>query len=336
MNLNPGLFLKNNKGKIPGNLIHLFYPEVSFLSMKFTLRQLDFFIALAQTQQISKAASRCNISQSSMTVAMRNLEDALNNQLFLRQPKGIKLTAAGERFLHHARKIINDSQLAVEDLLYQPQLNRGEVTIGLAKTLSAYLLPAIISELEQHFPLMSIRFIEDDPTALTHGLKQNEIDFCLLLTSNIPHENALHIETFIRSPRRLWMAQGHPLLNQPVITLADVENLPFLLLDTDEYPNVIFEHWRSHGGKPNVTFSTTSFEAVRSLVAKGKGVTILSDLVYRPWSLEGLRVMRRTIDDSTTYMDVGSMSLTATSLCEPAQIVLDYLKGIITRLGEDI
>lgn len=304
--------------------------------MTFTLRQLSFFIALAQTQQISKAASRCHISQSSMTVAMRNLEDALNSQLFLRQPKGIKLTAAGERFLTHAQKIVSDSQLAIDDLRHQPQLNCGEVTIGFAKTLSAYLLPAIISEVEHHFPLMSMKCVEGNPSQLTTALKQGEIDFCLLLTSNIPHDSELRIDTFIRSPRRLWIAQGHPLLNQSEITLADIETMPFLLLDTDEYPNVIFEHWRSRGGQPNVTFSTTSFEAVRSLVAKGRGVTILSDLVYRPWSLEGLRVMRRTIDDSTTHMDVGSVTLAESSLSEHGRRVLEYLKGIITRMGEDI
>lgn len=303
--------------------------------MKFTLRQLEFFIALAQTQQISKAASRCNISQSSMTVAMRNLEEATNNQLFLRHPKGITLTAAGERFLHHARKIINDSQLAIDDLLYQPQLATGTVSIGLAKTLSAYLLPAIITEVEQHFPLMTIHFIEQNPAGLIASLQQREIDFCLLLTSNIAHDSELKIETFIRSPRRLWVAQGHPLLSKPVIYLADVENEPFLLLDTDEYPDVIRDHWRAHGGQPNMTFSTTSFEAVRSLVAKGKGVTILSDLVYRPWSLEGLRVMRRVIEDSMTHMDVGAVTLHAALPAEPASIVLDYLRVMITRLGED-
>ncbi|SQC93163.1 HTH-type transcriptional regulator gltC [Cedecea neteri] len=101
--------------------------------MKFTLRQLEFFIALAQTKQISKAATRCHISQSSMTVAMRNLEEALNSQLFLRQPKGVQLTPSGERFLLHARKIISDSQHAIEDLQYQPELASGELTIGIAK-----------------------------------------------------------------------------------------------------------------------------------------------------------------------------------------------------------
>lgn len=303
--------------------------------MKFTLRQLEFFIALAQTQQISKAASHCNISQSSMTVAMRNLEEVMNNSLFLRHAKGITLTAAGERFLHHARKIINDSQLAIDDLLYQPQLAEGTVTIGIANTLSAYLLPAIISEVEQHFPLMTITYTEGNPAALVSSLKQGETDFCLLLTSNISQDSALNIDTFIRSQRRLWVSQGHPLLNKAVIRLADIENVPFLLLDTDEYPHVIRDHWRTRGGQPAITFSTSSFEAVRSLVAKGKGVTILSDLVYRPWSLEGLRVMRRTIEDSITYMDVGAVTLKGAALSAPAGIVLDYLRVMITRHGED-
>lgn len=84
--------------------------------MKFTLRQLEFYIALSETLQVSKAASRCHVSQSSMTVALRNLEEALDVQLFLRQPKGIRLTLAGDRFLTHARTIISNSYIALEDL----------------------------------------------------------------------------------------------------------------------------------------------------------------------------------------------------------------------------
>lgn len=301
--------------------------------MRFTLRQLEFFIAVAQTGQVSKAAVHCNISQSSMTVALRNLEEALNNTLFLRQPKGITLTAAGERFYDHACKIMRDSQLAADDLQHQPQLDAGEVNIGLAKTLSAYLLPAIISEVEQHFPLMRIHFVEHNPAELTARLRRHEVDFCLLLTSNLPQDDEMEAETFIRSPRHLWAAQGHPLLNQEVIHLADIEKEPFLLLDTDEYPDVIREHWSQHGGQPNVVFSTTSFEAVRSLVAKGKGVTILSDLVYRPWSLEGLRVMRRVIDDCATYMDIGAVLIRSQPLPVPATAVLDYLRRMIARLA---
>jgi DNA-binding transcriptional LysR family regulator len=303
--------------------------------MKFTLRQLEFFIALAQTKQISKAATRCHISQSSMTVAMRNLEEALNSQLFLRQPRGVQLTPSGERFLLHARKIISDSQHAIEDLQYQPELAAGELTIGIAKTLAAYLLPAIISEVEQHFPLMTLRFVEDDPAELIQQLRDKMLAFALVLTSNISHDAGLNVETFIRSQRRLWVSQGHPLLNQPAIKLADIAGVPFIMLDTDKYPDVICQHWQAKGGQPNVTFTTTSFETVRSLVAKGRGVTILSDLVYRPWSLEGLRVMRKTIEDSATYMDVGAVLLQGKPLAESERMVLDYLRGIIIRLDDN-
>ena len=120
--------------------------------MKFTLRQLEFYVALAETLQISKAAGRCHISQSSMTVAMRNLETIMNTQLFVRHPKGIELTVDGERFLSHARTILSASEAAINDLHNQPEMTTGSVRVGIAETLSAYLLPGIYNELERRFP----------------------------------------------------------------------------------------------------------------------------------------------------------------------------------------
>lgn len=301
--------------------------------MNFTLRQLEFYIALAETLQISKAASRCHISQSSMTVSMRNLEYALNSQLFIRHPKGGSLTSAGERFLSHARKIIADSHAALEELHNQPELASGTVRIGLAETLSAYLIPTILSDIQNRFPLMEIIFEEATSPVLVNALRENQLDFCLLLTSNIKHDDDLKIETFIRSPRKLWTPIGHPLQSQSVVNLSDVEKSPFLLLITDEYPEVIQDYWQARGCVPDIQFRTNSFEAIRSLVAQGKGVTILSDLVYRPWSLEGLRVMRRTIDDCVTYMDVGVVSTLSKPFSPDCQRLVDFLRQRITRLN---
>ncbi|MGU3413908.1 LysR family transcriptional regulator [Enterobacteriaceae bacterium C34A] len=299
--------------------------------MKFTLRQLEFYIALAETLQVSKAASRCHISQSSMTVALRNLEEALGVQLFLRQPKGIRLTVEGERFLAHARKILTDSQLAIEDLHRKPDTVTGAVQIGIAQTLSAYLLPEIISDIESRFPLLNIDWYEATAPQLLAALREKKVDFCLLLTSNIEHDGSLNVETFLRSLRQLWVAPGHPLLSQPVVHLRDVEKLPFLMLDTDEYPTVIGDVWQHEGYRPNIHFRSNSFEAVRSLVAQGKGVTILSDLVYRPWSLNGQRVVRRTIEDCITYMDVGVVKTFDRPQSEAAQRMVDFLRQAIVR-----
>lgn len=299
--------------------------------MKFTLRQLEFYVALAETLQISKAAGRCHISQSSMTVAMRNLETIMNTQLFVRHPKGIELTVDGERFLSHARKILSDSEAAINDLHNQPEMTTGCVRVGIAETLSAYLLPGIYSELERRFPLLEIHFQEGSSQALITALHQQEVDFCLVLTSNIRHDDDLTIDTFLRSLRRLWAPIGHPLLSQPELRLADIAKVPFLLLETDDYPTVILDVWRQRCGQPDIRYRTNSFEAIRTFVSQGKGVTILSDLVWRPWSLEGLRVMRRTVDDCMTWMDVGVASLRQTELRPEARRVVDFLRQAIHR-----
>lgn len=300
--------------------------------MKFTLRQLEFYIALAETLQVSKAASRCHVSQSSMTVALRNLEETVNAQLFLRQPKGIQLTAAGERFLAHARKIMNDSRFALEDLLNQPETTTGVVHVGIAETLSAYLLPEILHEIESRFPLIEILFQEAQAPELLSALRNQQVDFCLLLTSNIPHDDDLEVETFIRSLRQLWTSIDHPLLGKPEITLSDVAQTPYLMLSTDEYPGVIGDHFKNSGFTPDVCFRSNSFEAVRSLVAQGKGVTMLSDLVYRPWALNGLRVARRTINDCITYMDVGVVKSVNRPLSPASQRLVDFMRQQILRL----
>lgn len=300
--------------------------------MKFTLRQLEFYIALAETLQVSKAASRCHVSQSSMTVALRNLEEALNAQLFLRQPKGIRLTLAGERFLIHARTIISNSHIALEDLHRQPETTAGKVRIGIAQTLSAYLLPEMLSDIENRFPLLEIDYFEATAPDLLTALRQQQVDFCLLLTSNIERDSNLEVETIIRSLRQLWIAPGHALLSQSIISLRDIEKLPFLMLETDQYPTVITQVWQHAGYQPSIHFRSNSFEAVRSLVAQGNGITILSDLVYRPWSLNGQRVIRRTIEDCITYMDVGVVTYTGQQLSVPAQRLRDFLRTLIVRL----
>lgn len=301
--------------------------------MKFTLRQLEFYISLAETSQVSKAASRCHVSQSSMTVALRNLEESLNTQLFLRQPKGIQLTLAGERFLTHARTIINNSRIAIDDLHGQPEITTGKVRIGIAQTLSAYLLPEMLNDIESRFPLLEIDYFEATAPELLTALRQYQVDFCLLLTSNIERDDGLEVETILRSLRQLWIAPGHALLSQSVIRLRDIEKLPFLMLETDQYPSVITSVWQHAGYQPHIHFRSNSFEAVRSLVAQGIGITVLSDLVYRPWSLNGQRVVRRTIEDCITYMDVGVVTQSGQRMSVSAQRLRDFLRSLMVRLG---
>ena len=89
------------------------------------------------------------------------------------------------------------------------------------------------------------------------------------------------------------------------ITLEDIAREPYVMLTVDEANQTASQYWKPTGLKPNIVFKTSSVEAVRSMVADGMGITILSDMVYRPWSLEGQRIEQRNVASPIPTMDVG-------------------------------
>ena len=126
-----------------------------------------------------------------------------------------------------------------------------------------------------------------------------------MLVSNIHDRTHLAYETLLRSKRRLWLPVEHELLRAETITLEDISKFPYVMLTVDEANRTASLYWKKITLKPKVIFKTSSVEAVRSMVADGIGVTILSDMVYRPWSLEGQRIEMRSITADIPTMDVG-------------------------------
>jgi DNA-binding transcriptional LysR family regulator len=95
------------------------------------------------------------------------------------------------------------------------------------------------------------------------------------------------------------------LCERGAVSLADVAREPYILLTVDEAEHSAMRYWEQAGQMPNVRLRTSSVEAVRSMVANGSGVAILSDLVHRPWSLEGKRIETLTVTDQVAPMSVG-------------------------------
>jgi DNA-binding transcriptional LysR family regulator len=126
-----------------------------------------------------------------------------------------------------------------------------------------------------------------------------------MLVSNLQDRKRLAYETLIRSRRRLWLPVEHRLLSAAAITLEDVAAEPYVMLTVDEANQTASRYWKPTGLRPTTVFTTSSVEAVRSMVADGMGVTVLSDMVYRPWSLEGQRIELRNVVADIPTMDVG-------------------------------
>ena len=294
--------------------------------MALSIKQVRYFVAAADAGQVSQAAVELNVSQSAVTAAVLQLEDELGVKLFLRQPSGVSLTAEGARFLHHARNIMSAVNAATHAPLSEEVDAVGTVRVGVSYTVVGYFIPRHLTRFIRSYPRIRLELHELPRGEIEEGLRNGSLDLTVMQVSNLEDRDRIDHETLIRSRRRLWLPVGHPLLATPSVSLADVAKEPYVMLTVDEARNTSDRYWRTHRFRPRIIFETSSVEAVRSLVAEGVGVTMLSDMVYRPWSLEGQRIEQRDVLADIPTMDVGTAWCRDRPLTPPAKILRDFMR----------
>ncbi|SES40761.1 LysR family transcriptional regulator [Rhizobium sp. NFR03] len=273
--------------------------------MSITLKQLDYFIASAESGQVSQAAFNLNISQSAVTAAIKSLEEELGVRLLERTHSGVRLTMEGARFLDHARIITGAVAAAVHTPLRERSGQTGRLSIGMTYTVTGYFMSKYYARFRKTYPHISVEIKELSREALERQLARGDIAIALMLVSNLQNSDALEQELLLRSSRRLWLPADHHLLSRTEIRLADVALEDYVMLTVDEASKTATRYWEQAGLRPRTVLTTSSVEAVRSLVSAGVGVTILSDMVYRPWSLDGQRIELRRLVEPIPSMDVG-------------------------------
>jgi len=286
--------------------------------MAFTLRQLQFFTAAAEQGSVSGAARALSISQSSVTEAIRALEDDLGVTLFDRLPRGLEITQKGAAFLRHARQILADVATARTAFRDAAEQATGRLSLGVTSLVAGYVLSDILSRFRRAFPQVELNVIEDNGDYLQHLLIGGELDVAVLLTSSVKDRMALHVETLLVSPYRLWLPLAHPLAAQTAIGLDELAGQPLIQLMVDEIEDSTRRLMQALAVKPQIAFRTRSVEAVRSLVATGAGLAILPSLVYRPWSLEGDRIEIRDVSGDLPSVQVGLAWRKGAPLSPPA------------------
>ena len=298
--------------------------------MAFTIRQLQFFVAVAEQGTVSGAAKAISISQSSVTEAVKSLEADLGVELFLRRSRSLEITHVGHQFLRHAKKILSDVSDARSVFETNPKAARGKLSLGVTSLVAGYVLSDILSRFRRAYPSVDVTAIEDNGEYLEHLLIGGEIDVAVLVTSNLHNRSALQVETLEVSAYRLWLPLGHKLTSKEAITLEDVAAEPLIMLSVDEIEESTSDLMSSLGARPNVAFRTRSVEAVRSLVATGAGVALLPNLVYRPWSLEGDRIEIRDVSGDLPAVQVGLAWRKGAPL---SKISLDFVRSAQTALS---
>lgn len=295
--------------------------------MQISLKQIQYFLAAAETGQFSAAAAKVHVTQTAITASMKELESALGVALFHRQhASGVSLTIDGQKFLHHAYNIAAAVNSAVHDPGLIRQNVTGTVRLGATHSmLGNYVVPAI-ARFVRAYPQVDLQVVELERPALEQALLGGEVDIGFAWLANLEAPQAFATLPLTRSRRQLWLCANHPLLQKRSIAMADIHQLPYVLYNQDETPRNTLLFWRHAGLTPNIRYRVTSMEALRSLVAQGLAVTILSDVTYRPFSSEGLRIETRPLLDAMPAIEIGLAWDASRELAAPVEALRSFMQ----------
>ena len=292
-----------------------------------TFRHLRYFIATAETGKFQLAAEKVNMSASAVADAVKHLESLLGAQLFDRHTKGVTLTYDGHRFLNNSSsiiKLLDDSIFAFQN---ETMNIEGKIILGTSVSVMGYFLPKPLTEFEKIYPNIEIKLIEDSRELIEQKLVVNELDLAFIITSNVTISENVKVETLFRSNRTLWCSENHRFAELEKIPMKEIAKEKYIMLDIDESVTNSNLIWNRFSLKPNMTVKSNSVEAVRGFAAGERGVTILSDLLYRSWSLDGNRIVSKEIEEPIPTMNLGIIWNRNRQLTKAEQLFLDFFKN---------
>lgn len=246
-----------------------------------------------------------NISQSAVTEAIKTLEADLGATLFERHARGMVLTHAGHQFLRHAHQILESVREAKQALSIRPDALAGSLNIGVTPLVTGYFLPALLDRYQRVFPKVHVNVVEDERPHIEHLLVNGELDVALLIVSQIENRQALNSYAVIQSNWRVWLPVSHRLCAQESVAFADLEGERVIIAKLEELEAATRPLSSDAARPPSQIIRSASIEAVRSLVANGAGATILPDVLFRPWSLEGERIEGRPLRENIPALEIG-------------------------------
>ncbi|MBI2993395.1 MAG: LysR family transcriptional regulator [Gammaproteobacteria bacterium] len=245
-----------------------------------TLTELRYIVAVARERHFGRAAAACFVSQPTLSVAVKKLEDELGVKIFERHPHDVSVTRIGERIVDQARLVLEQSK-AIKSIAEEGRDElRGELRLGVIYTVGPWLLPRLIPLMHRRAPDLTLVIDEDFTGNLAQKLRNAEVDMVLVsLPFNMP---SVRVEVLYEEPFVVALPRHHRLANRKSIRANDLQDEMLLLLRTGNCfreqviaacPACQGEALSRH--RIQRTLEGSSIETIRQMVAAGSGVTVL-------------------------------------------------------------
>lgn len=278
------------------------------MAQRFTLRQLEYFVAVGQAGSISAASETVNVSSPSISAAISQLEAEFGIQLFIRQhAHGLSLTAGGRRFFNEARMLLEAAD-GLHDLAADIALApRGPIAVGCFATLAPLILAGLRRSFEAVCPEVVVAQAEGDQERLLGMLRRAEIDVAVTYDLEIPQD--VSFLPLVNLPPHVLLPAGHPLAGEAAIAIGRLADEPMVLLDLPFSREYFLSLFAAASLRPRIAERTRDMAVVRSLVAHGYGYALANVRAGSERALDGTPLVRAPLAGSHRAMAMGTATM---------------------------
>lgn len=242
------------------------------------LRQLRYFVAVAEDSNFSRAATRLYISQPALSRQIKNLEDELGSTLFLRQADGLKLTEAGYFFLEQAKEILKQSQTTIEILQSRYKQVEQPLRIGYIPSTLKSILGDALNRFGPVYPQIPLRLKEMCPTEQVKALREGTIDIAFIGNAPSELEAEFEVQCVKCVPVNAVLQETHQFADRASIQLNELSKDKFVGVSEETFPKrneYIRDVCRRAGFTPDISISADTLGSMLALVAAGQGVALI-------------------------------------------------------------
>jgi DNA-binding transcriptional LysR family regulator len=288
--------------------------------LRFTLRQLEHALAIAEHGSIAKAAQRLGVAQPSLSASLQKLEAQLGLQLFIRQhAQGVLPSPQGLRFLNEARSLVAHGSDFQRDTTDASTLVEGDLTIGSFSTIAPVYAPRLISGFQKQHPKARLRLEEGAQEQLIAGLHSGQYDLVLLYKLDMTDD--LKVTELATLKPYVLLNANHSLAKKKRVSLHDLVNEPFIVLDILPSRTYFTRLLESQGITPKISFASPSLELVRGLVGQGLGYSLLITRPHGDATYDGEQLAIRPLVEE---VEDGVIAIAALKSLRPTRLISTF------------
>ena len=251
-----------------------------------TLTELRYIVAVARERHFGRAAEACFVSQPTLSVAIKKLEEELEVKLFERGTAEVTVTPLGEAIVRQAQAVLEQAAAIKEIAKRGQDPLQGPLRLGIIYTIGPYLLPELVRQVIAQTPQMPLMLQENFTARLLDMLRSGELD-CAIMAEPFP-DTGLAVAPLYDEPFMVAVPSAHPLAQRSAISADELKKETMLLLGTghcfrDHVLEVCpeFARFASDAEGIRKSFEGSSLETIRYMVASGMGITVVPQLSVR-------------------------------------------------------